>query len=713
MPTIIEKGKIKLPKGTDPNEVKRANNMRAIEYVMEQLGKKLNLESNTMNKNITHWSDKVLILEAFTGSGKTTSVAPAIFKSYFEKLNRNIINTLPLIASVINTVKEVSAIFKMEVGETLGFQTGSVAKKPVKGVIYATIGILLQQIKVMTPEQFMQQYAVIIIDEAHQRSLDVDLTIFLLKRFIVEHWENPLCPHIIFMSATLNTAKFLDYFGEKNKRPQFITVEGMSYPIYKNFLQHSTENCIKKAIEITLEIHTENTNDFDNTEHGGDILIFVSGKAETKAIIEALTEANKTLENKIYPAEISRNILTQGGKNSIIKDLPLNLLRINGKIPKRKVIIATPAAETSITIDSLRYVIDTGFYNDVSIYPNGFRTIVRKPITQDMAKQRRGRVGRLNIGIWYPIYTEDVYNSLQSTTFPEIITRDISKTLLSIIAKNGKFNIETLDMLDKPPGDNIHTALEKLYAIHAIYPDTSISEIGIYINSFRKIRIECGKMLLAGYHYGANIIDLITIVAMLETSEIFGRKYKRREILAPEYMDYFVADSFIDLLFLFNEFTQYSTNVRKATQFCIDNYISYDKMLNVIELRDTIIEDMVLYVGFSPLYNGLGIKHNDYDLAKMLKKMPDIAIEEIIKIKKCIYSGFITNLATLIEEDGKAPFYRTRFGKRINKSPPGMPRFFIYNELLLRDINNIGKMKYEYEHYSVVDNFYDIDINLL
>ena len=88
MPTIIEKGKIKLPKGTDPNEVKRANNMRAIEYVMEQLGKKLNLESNTMNKNITHWSDKVLILEAFTGSGKTTSVAPAIFKSYFEKLQR-------------------------------------------------------------------------------------------------------------------------------------------------------------------------------------------------------------------------------------------------------------------------------------------------------------------------------------------------------------------------------------------------------------------------------------------------------------------------------------------------------------------------------------------------------------------------------------------------------------------------------------------------
>jgi hypothetical protein len=230
---------------------------------------------------------------------------------------------------------------------------------------------------------------------------------------------------------------------------------------------------------------------------------------------------------------------------------------------------------------------------------------------------------------------------------------------------------------------------------------------------FRKIRIECGKMILAGYHYGANIIDLITIVAMLETSEILGRKYKKREILSSEYMDYFVADSFIDLLFLFNEFTQHSTNIRKATQFCIDNYISYDKMLNVIEARDSIIEDMVLYIGFSPLYNGLGVKNNEYDLAKMLKKMPDIAIEEIIKIKKCIYSGFITNLATLVEEDGKAPFYRTRFGKRINKSPPGLPRFFIYNELLLRDRNNVGKMKYEFEYYSIVDNFYDIDITLL
>jgi ATP-dependent RNA helicase DDX35 len=711
MPTIIEKGKIKLPKGTDQNEVKRANNMRAIEYVMEQLGKKLNLVANSMNKNITHWSDKVLILEAFTGSGKTTSVAPAIFKSYFDKLNRNIINTLPLIASVINTVKEVSAIFKMEVGETLGFQTGSVAKKPVKGVIYATIGILLQQIKVMTAEQFMQQYAVIIIDEAHQRSLDVDLTIFLLKKFILEHWENPLCPHIIFMSATLDVAKFSSYFGEKNKRPQVITVEGMSHPIDTYFLEHPAEDFIQKAIEIALKIHKENEVDFDHPKQWGDILIFVSGKADTKTIIEALIEANKTLEHKVYPAELSSTVLSKGGKDALTKDLPLHSLRIDGKIPKRKIIISTPAAETSITIDSLRYVIDTGFRNDTSTYPSGFRTIVQKPITQDMAKQRRGRVGRVSTGVWYPVYTEEDFNALQYTSFPEIIIKDISTMLLSIIAKEGKFDIESLDMMDKPPGDNIHTALEKLYAMHAIYPDTSPTEVGLCINRFRKLRLESAAMILAGYHYGANIFDLVTIVAMLETSELLGRKYKRREILAPEYMDYFVADSFIDLLFLFHEFTQYSTNVRKATQFCIDNKIKYEKMLTVIEIRDTIIEDMVLMVGFSPLYNGLGVKPVDYNLAKMLKKVPDIAIDEIIKIKKCIYSGFMTNLAILVEEQGKAPYYRSRYGKKINKAPPGMPRFFIYDDLTLRD--NKGKMQYGYEFYSVIDNFFDIDITLL
>ena len=711
MPTIIEKGKIKLPKGTDPNEVKRANNMRAIEYVMEQLGKKLNLESNTMNKNITHWSDKVLILEAFTGSGKTTSVAPAIFKSYFEKLNRNIINTLPLIASVINTVKEVSAIFKMEVGETLGFQTGSVAKKPVKGVIYATIGILLQQIKVMTPEQFMQQYAVIIIDEAHQRSLDVDLTIFLLKKFILEHWENPLCPHIIFMSATLDVAKFLDYFGEKNKRPQVITVEGMSHPIDTYFLEHPAEDFIQKAVEIALKIHKENVVDFDHPKQWGDILIFVSGKADTKTIIEALVEANKELEHKVYPVELSSSVLSKGGKEALTKDLPLHSLRIDGHIPKRKIIISTPAAETSITIDSLRYLIDTGFRNDTSTYPSGFSTLVQKPITQDMAKQRRGRVGRVSTGVWYPVYTEEDFNALQYTSFPEIITKDISTMILAIIAKDGKFDIDSLDMMDKPPGDNIHTALEKLYAIHAIYPDTTPTEMGNCINRFRKLRLECAKMILAGYHYGANVFDLVTIVAMLETSEMLGRKYKRREILAPEYMDYFVADSFIDLLFLFNEFTQYSTNVRKATQFCVDNKISYEKMLKAIEVRDGIIEDMVLMVGFSPLYNGIGIKQVDYSLAKMLKKVPDIAIDEIIKLKKCIYSGFVVNLATLIEEKGKAPYYISRFGKKITKAPPGMPRFFIYDDLKLRD--NRGKMQYVYEFYSIIDNFYDIDITLL
>jgi hypothetical protein len=179
------------------------------------------------------------------------------------------------------------------------------------------------------------------------------------------------------------------------------------------------------------------------------------------------------------------------------------------------------------------------------------------------------------------------------------------------------------------------------------------------------------------------------------------------------YCIYKFIRSFIDLLFLFHEFTQYSTNVRKATQFCIDNKIKYEKMLTVIEIRDTIIEDMVLMVGFSPLYNGLGVKPVDYNLAKMLKKVPDIAIDEIIKIKKCIYSGFMTNLAILVEEQGKAPYYRSRYGKKINKAPPGMPRFFIYDDLTLRDNNNKGKMQYGYEFYSVIDNFFDIDITLL
>ncbi len=709
-PTLLQTNKVKISPKIRGAERNRINNMKAKDYVMERLGEKLN-EGSVLNRNIRHWTDKIMILEAFTGSGKTTTIAAEIYKVFYDKIGRNIINTLPLVASVIRTADEVAGIFKMQIGDNIGFQTGSVKKMPIKGVLYAQVAVLLQQMKIMEPEQLMNKYSVIIIDEVHERNLATDMVLFMLKSLVKEHWDNPRCPHVIFMSATIEIARFSKYFGEGSHRPEVITVEGQSHPIEPNFLEVPAGNYVEKAAEIALKIHKENVADFNDKVR--DIMIFVYGGKPTKTLIKIFEEANLSLEHKIYPLEFSGAVTKAGGKKLNAMNADISTLRINGFVPARKIIISTPAAETSLTVDTLKYVIDSGLRNDVSWYPQGFTGQIIRPVSQSSAKQRRGRCGRVAPGIWYPLYTKEDFELMNTDSFPELINTDITSMILSIACKEGHFNIRELDMMDQPPSDNLHYSLDKLYALGAIDKILRPTETGKLLNKFRKLRIESAKMILSGFHYGANVLDLITIAVMVEQKQIMGRKYRPREIIEKKYMDYFVADTFIDTLFLFNQFRSIikDRDIRRAIKFCEETNISYDEMINAIAERDQLIEDLVFAVGFKPVYNGLQMDPSEYDLAEMLRKMPDIAVDEIVKIKKCIYSGFCKNLAVLKQDvDGRFN-YMTITGQKLTKIPEGMPRMFIYDAITFK----MGFDKYEYTYglYSVVDNFYTIDIGLI
>ena len=713
MPTLLETGQIILPKGKgkgiDKKERERVDKLRAVDYVMEQIGYKLNL-TRDLNNNIKSWPDKITILDAKTGSGKTTTIAAEIFKRFHSAIGRNIINTMPLTASAIRSADEVSDIFNLKMGKEVGFQIGTRSKKPVKGVLFATIGILTQQLKILEPDQLMSKYSVIIVDEAHERSLNLDLVLYFLKALLKNHWDNPRCPHIIFMSATLDLPRFIKYFSSGKSHPQVITVAGQSYPIEEHFLDVSAGNYIWKIIDTAINIHKTNEDDFKESVR--DILIFVNGKADTIRLINEFNKINETLEHKIYPMEFSSTVFREGGKALDLFEAPIDTLKILGETPKRKIIITTPAAESSITIRTLKYCIDSGFANLVEFDPQGYTTFIMKNITADSAHQRRGRVGRVAPGVWYPIYTKESYGKFREAKFPDIIITDVSPVILSLIVKDEGLEIEKLDMMDTPPGDALHYALEKLFFMGAINTDITPTETGRLMNRFRKLKLENIKMILSGYHFGANILDLITIAALSE-SRVCGRKYKPRQVVSDSRMDFLVADTFIDLIFLFEEFRNIVSgkNINLIHEWCGDNDVNFTEMVNVIKDRDSLIEDIVLTVGFDPLYNGIDIDPAEYSLSEMLKKHPDIAIDEVVKIKKCIYAGYGLNVAVLDDEDPRGG-YKALYGKYpIAGVPKGEPRFFIYNNLLLRD--NRGKFTRTYNYYSVIDGFYSLDTTIL
>ncbi len=695
MPTLIERGTIGLPNSATKQEKEKARTYIAKDYIVERVLDKFEPEHSK------HWTDRVLILIAGTGSGKSVTIPPEVYMALRASMHRNVITTQPRTVSAIRTVQEdIQKWYPLKIGKDLGYQTSAITKKPIKGLLYATIGVLLQQLKIMETEMFMRKYGVIIIDEAHERSLETDMTMGFLKKVLVENWQDPYCPFIILMSATLELDRFTKYWGEKSKTPEVINVVGKTYPIDEHFLPADAGNYMWKIVEIVKEIH-KNEEDFDSDLR--DVLIFLHSESQIDKMIEILGGLNAEFTHKIYPAKFTSGVYKNGGKPLQLLESPISKLKINGVAAKRKVIVATNVAETSLTIETLKYVIDSGFRTAVEFDPNGFHTIVNKSVTQDMAKQRKGRVGRVAPGHWYPIYTEETYNEFQEAKFPDVITGELTQSLLSMIVRDGKYG--EFALMDPLPNDSLHYSLRKLYTIGAIKfegSDIVPSELGLMINRFRKVSVENIRMILAGYHYGANILDLVTISALISSDKIKRRGYKMKEVFTRAEDAIYLNDSFIDLIFLFEDFCScvFNQGIAKAKKFCEDRFVSYEALLNIIDVRDELIEDMVGIVGFDPLYNGLQLEPSKYSLFNILRNSRDIGIDEVAKIKRCIYDGYRMNIATYNSQSG----YYEYLGRAIERPDViGTPKYLTFGSMVLMGFK--GKYKYRIDNFSVIDNY--------
>lgn len=329
-----------------------------------------------------------------------------------------------------------------------------------------------------------------------------------------------------------------------------------------------------------------------------------------------------------------------------------------------------------------------------------------KPVTQDMAKQRRGRVGRVAPGHWYPVYTQATFEAMQPAQFPEFITDDATAPLLSIIAKDGSLDLKSLDLMDMPAQEMLWYALEKLFVLGAINTKLEITETGTAMNLFRKMRPENAKMILVGYHYKADILDLITIAALLDTQQIFSMNYVERKVFdKPQRQKYLLSDRFIDLIILFEEFRDACAKYKMSEiqKWCADAGISYSEMIRAIEFRDSIIEDMVGVIGFEPLAN-----HIAGSLKDRLQKAPDIAIDEIVLLKKCIYEGYACNVA---KYDGEN--YISVLGDFKLATPAGLsepyPRYIVYAGVTFMN----GMYNVTNNLYSTMDGFVEIDPTLI
>ncbi|MEE6509572.1 hypothetical protein FKM82_026909 [Ascaphus truei] len=352
--------------------------------------------------------NQILIVIGETGSGKTTQITQYLAEAGYTTRGK-IGCTQPRRVAAMSVAKRVSEEYGcclgQEVGYTIRFED---CTSPETAIKYMTDGMLLREC-LIDPD--LTQYAIIMLDEAHERTIHTDVLFGLLKKTVQKRPDMKL----IVTSATLDAVKFSQYFYEA---PIF-TIPGRTYPVEILYTKEPETDYLDASLITVMQIHL--------TEPPGDILVFLTGQEEIDTACEILYERMKSLGPDVPELIIL----------PVYSALPSEMqTRIFDPAPpgSRKVVIATNIAETSLTIDGIYYVVDPGFVKQ-KVYNSktGIDQLVVTPISQAQAKQRAGRAGRTGPGKCYRLYTERAYrDEMLTTNVPEIQRTNLASTVLSL-----------------------------------------------------------------------------------------------------------------------------------------------------------------------------------------------------------------------------------------------------------------------------------------
>lgn len=641
--------------------------------------------------NYAYANDRILIIQAKTGSGKSTVMPVELFRilrnkdtsSSIKYRGQKVLCTQPRVLTAIELARTISSLKSpwnpdMTLGKIVGYSTGP-KKEKATGLIYATAGVLRAKLNSNTDTDLMNEFKFIIIDEAHERSVDSDVLLFMLYKFYKRNAGNKMLPFLILTSATFDTNKYAKYFEVSTDN--IIKVSGSTYSITDHFLPHDASNIYESIVKTVIEINKN-----DDQPDKADILIFAPGVKEMKEIENKINYAVKEyililkLDGEAVRKETSDYLLVF----EQYKKLP----KKNGLLPKRRIILSTSVAETGLTIDTLKYVIDMGYHKGLESYPIiNVKGLVTRPAPQSRIIQRKGRCGRLFDGSFYPMYTKETFELLDHQQLPDILTssEEYNFVHLSFYRILGpKFDINELKLLDRPSQETFIGANSIATILGFINHNCELTNLGLIASKFSSIPMPSAKIILSGFVYNVAIIDLITITALMQINNgsLFMREHMYRkfmesvkgtinknipcdayimESILPKYIvdivgggvkendpdsdNYYfryktiLCDDFIESLLAFEAFNKQIItlcNNKLIMEWCQKKCINYSMLSVVYDIRERIIEDL-LNAGIDILY---GSEH------RLIDQSIDKFIYTVINIKKCLYEGLKHNLLT-------------------------------------------------------------------
>jgi ATP-dependent RNA helicase DHX8/PRP22 len=544
---------------------------RAVRPKNQSYGKRVNMPMKQQRESLPVFAfrnhliesvrqHQILIVVGETGSGKTTQTTQYLAEAGFA--NSGIIGcTQPRRVAAISVAKrvaeEVGCILGEEVGYSIRFEDRT---SPATKIKYMTDGMLQREI-LQDPE--LKRYSVIMLDEAHERTIATDVLFALLKKALKVRSDLK----VIVTSATLNADKFSSYF---NNAPIF-TIPGRTYPVEILYSREPESDYLDAALVTVMQIHL--------TEPAGDILLFLTGQEEIDTSCEILYERMRALGSSVPELIIL----------PVYSALPSEMQsRIFEPAPSRKVVIATNIAETSITIDNIYYVIDPGFVKQKAYDPKlGMDSLIVTPISQAQANQRAGRAGRTGPGKCFRLYTETAYQSeMLPSTIPEIQRQNISMTILMLKAM-GINDLLHFDFMDPPPINTTLTALEELYALGALDDEGLLTSLGRKMTYFPMVP-SLAKVLLAAVELGSSD-EMISIVAMLNLANVFYRPKEKQQQADQKKAKF--HDPHGDHLTLLNVYNSWKRS-GYSTTWCYENFIQVRSMTQAKNVREQLVNIM-------------------------------------------------------------------------------------------------------------------------
>ncbi|XP_065184926.1 putative pre-mRNA-splicing factor ATP-dependent RNA helicase PRP1 [Sycon ciliatum] len=622
----------------------------------------------------TLMSTQCMVLVGETGSGKTTQIPQwCVELMHHGGMGNGVACTQPRRVAAMSVAQRVADEMDVVLGQTVGytirFEDCSSQATRMK---YMTDGMLLRE--AMT-DPLLEKYGIILLDEAHERTLATDILMGLLKEVVKARTDLK----IVIMSATLDAGKFQKYF---DKAP-LMTIPGRTHPVEIFYTPEPERDYLEAAIRTVVQIHL-------CEEIEGDILLFLTGQEE---IDEACKRLKREIDNlgpevgemKCIPLY---STLPPNQQQRIFEAAPPT--KENGAIG-RKVVVATNIAETSLTIDGVVFVIDPGFAKQKVYNPRvRVESLLVSAISKASAQQRAGRAGRTRPGKCFRLYTEKAYKSeMQDQTYPEILRSNLGTVVLQL-KKLGIDDLVHFDFMDPPAPETLMRALEMLNYLGALDDDGDLTELGSIMAEF-PLDPQLAKMVIASADYGCSN-EVLSITAMLSVPMCFMRPNDAKKQADEAKMRFAHIDG--DHLTLLNVYHAYKQN-KEDTQWCYENFVNYRSLKQADSVREQLGRIMDRY----------NLRRSSTDFSSR---------DYYLNIRKALVCGFFMQ-ATHLERAGH---YLTVKDNQVVQLHPSTcldhkPEWVIYHEFVLttkKYIRTVTDMKGEWlvriaPHYYDLTNF--------